>query len=49
MATTAASCKELVSELRLLAPALKKKGILLDPDKTLHGSKVIVIECSKKV
>ena len=43
-ATTAAACKELVSELRLLAPALAKKGIHLDADRILHGNKVIFIE-----
>jgi hypothetical protein len=43
-ATTAAACKELVSELRLLAPAMAKKGIRLDPDKVLRGNKVVLIE-----
>ena len=39
-------CKDLISELRMLAPALAKKGILLDPDKTLHGNKVVEIKMS---
>jgi hypothetical protein len=44
LSTTAAGCKELLSELRLLAPAFAKKGIHLDPDRLSNGHKIVVIE-----
>jgi hypothetical protein len=44
LVTSAAACKKLLSQLRLLAPAFAKKGITVDPDRTLHGSKIVVVE-----
>jgi hypothetical protein len=45
--TSPEKCKELIGELRLLAPAIARKNILLDTDRILNGYKVVLIEKRK--
>jgi hypothetical protein len=42
--TSAKALKDLVGQLRLLAPALESVGITVDPDRSLGGNKIILIE-----